>query len=69
MLPCNVIVQEKGYNTIEVSAIDPVASMQAVDNNDLLNIAKQVQSKLKRVIENINLPTIHVDKFSYLRYV
>ncbi len=53
MLPCNVIVQEKTSGSVEVSAIDPVASMMAVKNDKLLEIAKQVQEKLKRVIENL----------------
>ena len=53
MLPCNVIVQEKVEGEVEVAAIDPVASMKAVDNPDLLNIAKQVQEKLKRVVESL----------------
>ncbi len=50
MLPCNVIVQEIDGG-IRVSAIDPMASMQAVDNADLGEVATQVQSLLKGVIE------------------
>jgi len=53
MLPCNVIVQEKVDGKVEVSAIDPVASMMAVKNEKLMGIAKQVQEKLHRVIENL----------------
>lgn len=53
MLPCNVIVQEISEGEIEVAAVDPVASMKAVENPDLLNIAKQVQKKLKKVILNL----------------
>lgn len=53
MLPCNVIVQEHVDHTVEVSAIDPVASMQAVHNNDLGGVATQVQSLLKNVIESL----------------
>ncbi len=53
MLPCNVILQERTPGSVEVSAIDPVASMMAVKNDKLLEIAKQVQEKLKRVIENL----------------
>lgn len=53
MLPCNVIVQEVGEGEIEVSAIDPIASMQAVKNPQLGSMAKQVQTKLKKVIENL----------------
>jgi len=54
MLPCNVIVRELEPEHIEVSAIDPIASMQAVNNPDLMNVAGQVQSKLKKVIEAIS---------------
>jgi uncharacterized protein (DUF302 family) len=53
MLPCNVIVQEIADGKIEVAAIDPIASMQAIKNPDLLEIADQVQMKLKRVIDNL----------------
>ncbi len=53
MLPCNVIVQEIDEGQVEVAAIDPVASMQAVANPALKDIAEQVQAKLKKVIENI----------------
>ncbi|NOS35001.1 MAG: DUF302 domain-containing protein [Deltaproteobacteria bacterium] len=53
MLPCNVIVQEMDNGTVEVSAIDPVASMQAVQNPALGDIADQVREKLKVVIDNL----------------
>lgn len=53
MLPCNVIVQEIAANEIEVAAIDPIASMQAVENPDLLPVAQEVQQKLKNVVERI----------------
>jgi uncharacterized protein (DUF302 family) len=53
MLPCNVIVQENDDGNVEVSAIDPIASMQAVKNPKLRDIAEEVQGKLKRVIENL----------------
>ena len=53
MLPCNVIVQEKEDGKIEVVAVDPVASMQAIKNENLGEIATTVQSKLKQVIENL----------------
>ena len=52
MLPCNVIVQETGPGRVEVSAVDPVASMQAVENPTLRPIAEQVQAKLRRVIDD-----------------
>jgi uncharacterized protein (DUF302 family) len=53
MLPCNVIVQEQADGRVEVSAVDPVASMQAVQNAALANIATKVQEKLRRVIEQL----------------
>ena len=53
MLPCNVIVQEKEDGKIEVAAVNPVASMQAIKNENLGEIATTVQSKLKQVIENL----------------
>ena len=52
MLPCNVIIQEREDGKIEVAAIDPIASMQSVKNESLGGIAVEVQSKLKKVIEN-----------------
>ncbi|MGA3117196.1 MAG: DUF302 domain-containing protein [Syntrophobacteraceae bacterium] len=51
MLPCNVVVQEVGAGKTEVAAIDPVASMMAVQNPQLLDNARLVREKLKRVIE------------------
>jgi uncharacterized protein (DUF302 family) len=51
MLPCNVIVQETAPGKVEVSAIDPVASMQAVENPDLGEIAEEVRRRLREVIE------------------
>jgi uncharacterized protein (DUF302 family) len=53
MLPCNVIVQELADHTIEVAAIDPVASMQAIDNPRLKDAAREVQAKLRKVIESL----------------
>jgi uncharacterized protein (DUF302 family) len=51
MLPCNVIVQDIGGGKTEVAAIDPVASMQAIENPRLKQAAEQVRAKLRRVIE------------------
>ncbi|RMH90971.1 MAG: DUF302 domain-containing protein [Calditrichaeota bacterium] len=53
MLPCNVIVQQTGENEVEVAAVDPIASMQAIDNPKLGEVAQQVQDKLKKVIESL----------------
>lgn len=49
MLPCNVVVRETGGQT-EVAAIDPVASMQAIDNPALKRAAEQVRAKLAKVV-------------------
>jgi uncharacterized protein (DUF302 family) len=54
MLPCNVIVQEHAQANVEVAAIDPVASMQAIENHQLKEIAEQVQSKLKKVVSGLS---------------
>ena len=52
MLPCNVILRavEGG---VEVSAVDPAASMQAIDNDELQSIAGQVREMLSTVIQDI----------------
>lgn len=52
MLPCNVVVQEVDGGT-EVAAVDPVASMQAIQNASLASIAEKVRDELKAVIEAI----------------
>ncbi len=54
MLPCNVIIQEKEPGTIEIAAVDPASSMQAVKNDHLMTIAETVRKKLQRVIQNID---------------
>lgn len=53
MLPCNVSVIDQGDGSIEIAAVDPVASMQAIDNKSLLGIAEEVRDKLKKVIDKI----------------
>ncbi|HSJ69931.1 MAG TPA: DUF302 domain-containing protein [Anditalea sp.] len=54
MLPCNVIVQETEGGKTEISAVDPVASMSAVENESLGGIAQEVRSKLKTVIDKLS---------------
>src|SRR4030043_2096187 len=49
MLPCNVIVQEHAEGNVEVAAVDPVASMMAIDNPKLRDVAEQERMKLKKV--------------------
>lgn len=53
MLPCNVVVQQLGDNLVEIAAVDPFASMQAVENEELNEIAKTVKIKLENVISII----------------
>ncbi len=53
MLPCNVIVQQRDAGEVEVAAIDPVASMQAISNPELVKAAQLVREKLARVIEQL----------------
>jgi uncharacterized protein (DUF302 family) len=52
-LPCNIIVEEHENGEVEVSAVDPIASMIAVQNDSLATIALEVQQKLKTIIENL----------------
>ncbi len=53
MLPCNVVVQDAGGGEVEVSAVDPAASMQAIDNPDLAAIAAEVRDLLESLIEEL----------------
>jgi len=53
MLPCNVIVQEHENGEVEVSAVDPIASMQAIESDELGEIAQEVRDLLKKVIDNL----------------
>ena len=53
MLPCNVIVQEISKGEVEVAAIDPVASMQAIDNPALKRAAQTIRAKLRKVIASL----------------
>jgi uncharacterized protein (DUF302 family) len=52
MLPCNVIVQEITEGEVEIAAIDPLASMQAVENRALGELGAEVREKLARVIDS-----------------
>lgn len=53
MLPCNVIVQEKEPGAVEVSAIDPAASMKAIENDELHDIAIEIRDRLQKVIMSL----------------
>jgi hypothetical protein len=46
-------LQEHQSGSVEVSAVDPVASMQAIDNPGLAEVTKEVQARLKRVVEDL----------------
>jgi len=53
MLPCNVIVEEHEDGKVEVSAVNPVASMQAISNEELQPIAEQIKTNLEKVIDHL----------------
>jgi uncharacterized protein (DUF302 family) len=53
MLPCNVVVQARGDGETEIAAIDPVASMQAIDNAELQRAAAEVRRRMESVIESL----------------
>ncbi|MBI9068112.1 MAG: DUF302 domain-containing protein [Salinivirgaceae bacterium] len=54
MLPCNIVVQEIAPNQIQIAAIDPVASMMAVDNPLLKEAAKEIKKLLQELIDSLN---------------
>jgi uncharacterized protein (DUF302 family) len=53
MLPCNVVLRSLEGGKVEVAAIDPVASMQAVQNENLMGLAGEVRDRLKRAVESL----------------
>jgi uncharacterized protein (DUF302 family) len=53
MLPCNILVIEQEQDKIEVAAVNPIASMSAIANTELINVSRQVTDMLKRLIENL----------------
>lgn len=54
MLPCNVLVIEQGNRQIEIAAVNPIASMQAIENPALADMASEITAKLQKAIENLN---------------
>ena len=50
---CNVIVQEKEEGQVEISVVDPVASMKAIENDELHDIAAEIRARLQRVVEQL----------------
>lgn len=53
MLPCNVILRQSAEGEIEVAAVDPMASMQAVENDALAAVAGEVRAMLERVVDSL----------------
>ena len=53
MLPCNVILQQTASGEVEVAAVDPLASMRAVENPGLGKVAHEVRDLLKAVVEDV----------------
>jgi uncharacterized protein (DUF302 family) len=53
MLPCNIIIQERVTGQVEISAVDPVASMQAIENKELGDIASEIRARLQKVIKEL----------------
>lgn len=53
LLPCSMIVQEVGPNEVEVAVIDPVASMEVIDNKKLTPIMQEVRDMLKKAVDKL----------------
>jgi uncharacterized protein (DUF302 family) len=53
MLPCNVVVRDAGNGTTEIAAVDPVASMQAIENDALADKARAVRQKLEAAVQRL----------------
>ncbi len=53
MLPCNVVVRQVDETTVEVAAIDPVASMLAVENQKVIDVAGEIKAKLGKVVDSL----------------
>lgn len=59
LLPCNFVIQEHEDGAIEISAADPITSMNPVDNEDLAMIANQIQRKIRHVIKALQFGNFH----------
>lgn len=57
MLPCNIVLQQQEEGRVEISAVDPVASMQAITNVEVGQVAQDVRSQLQHVIDEVGNPT------------
>lgn len=53
MLPCNVAVRDAGGGQTKVAGVDPIASMEAIDNSALKQAAAQIRAKLEKVIAQL----------------
>jgi uncharacterized protein (DUF302 family) len=53
MLPCNILIIEQEHDSIEVAAVNPIASMSAIANTELINVARQVTDILKKLVDNL----------------
>jgi len=58
MLPCNIVLQQQEEGRVEISAVDPVASMQAITNVEVGQVAQDVRSLLQHVIDEVGNPTL-----------
>ena len=52
-LPCNIVIEEHDNGEVEVSAVDPAASLSPVKNKNIESIASEIQQKLKSIIESL----------------
>ena len=59
LIPCNFVIQENKYGEIEISAVDPLSSMNPVENEDLIMIANQIQRKIRHVIKALQYGNFH----------
>ncbi|MFQ6604025.1 MAG: DUF302 domain-containing protein [Fidelibacterota bacterium] len=53
MLPCNVVVMEQAPGEVEIAAVDPLASMQSIQNPGLAGIAGEIRDKLQSIIQGL----------------
>ena len=53
LLPCNVVVQDKGADGIEISAMDPAAAMSMIDSSEVGEVARIVRDKMEKVVNAV----------------
>lgn len=54
LLPCSIVIEQDEPGTVEVSFVDPIASLGNVENDEVFKIAKEVQQKLKKVMQTLS---------------